>query len=146
MSEAPDEELIGAAITALKADADLGGMVGTRIYDRVPEKAAGKAGVETPYVSLGPMSSVTADADCIDGEEITLQFDVWSRGDGDAYGGREARRIMAAIRRALSDAELVLADNALVTLTFELKRLGRDADGATWHGLVQFSAVVETPS
>ncbi|MEQ1901859.1 MAG: DUF3168 domain-containing protein [Devosia sp.] len=145
MSTAPDEEIIAAAIVALKADAALVELVGGRIYDRVPEKAAGKTGVEFPYISLGPTSSLAADVNCSDAEEITLQFDVWSRGDGIAYDSREVRRIVRAIRRVLSDAELVLDDAALVTMTYELNRVLREADGATNHGLIQFVAVVESP-
>ena len=144
MSLAPDHDLIKAAIAALKATLAVSEQVGDRIYDRVPEKASGRPGVQYPYISMGPTSIAPGDVDCIDGVEVTIQFDVWSQGAGEAYSSAECRSIVEAIRKALHDAELDLEDNALAVLTFELGRTLRDPDGVTNHGVIQFTAIVET--
>lgn len=133
-------ELIRAAVDVLRADATISGYVAGRIFDRVPE-----SGVVSPYISLGPSTAIPDDFDCMDGEEITIQFDVWSWGSDEAYGSMEARKLSGAVKKALHDAELTLADNALVTLQHEITRITRDPDGITNHGVIQFTATVETP-
>ena len=145
MSEAPDLELIKACLDRLRADATLVSLLGPgdQIFDRVPETKDGKTKVRSPYISLGPTTSIPDDYDCRDGEEITFQLDAWSWGHDIAYSSAEVRRIAAAMKRSLHNAEIVLTDNALVTLTHELTRILRDPDGVTNHAAVQFVAVVE---
>lgn len=144
MSElGPDLDLLRAAIARLKATPAVVDLVGERIYDRPPEQSSGELDVTSPYISLGPTSSVPADSDCQAGEEITFQLDCWSWGGGEAYASAECRRINSAVRKALHDAELVLEENALVTLTHEQSRVLRDPDGITNHGVIVFTAIVE---
>lgn len=139
----PDLELINAALTVLRADSTLTGLVpATRFYDRVPEKPA----PAMPYVSIGPTSSLPDDFDCLDGEEISFQLDVWSQGANEAYSSAECRRIVDQVKRLLHNAELSLSVNAVASLQLELKRIVRDPDGVTNHGILQFTAVVETPA
>lgn len=140
---APDLELITAIIAALKADATVSGYVGTKVFDRVPEKQNGEPSVATPYISMGPTSSVPDDFDCRDGEEITVQIDIWASGAGEAYTSTQCRKITDAVKRRLHDADLTLTENALVTLQTELVRVFRDPDGVTYHGVVQMTATVE---
>jgi len=145
MSEAPDLELIKACLDRMKADATLTTLLGPgdRIFDRVPQTKDGKPKVPSPYISVGPTTSIPDDYDCQDGEEITVQFDAWSWGHGEAYGSAEVRKIAAAMKRSLHGAEITLAENALVTLQHELTRILRDPDGFTNHAAVQFTALVE---
>lgn len=138
-------ELILAAINRLRATAAVTALVGTRIYDRVPERLDGTPNVTFPYISMGPTSSVPDDFDCMDGEEITIQFDVWSSGSGEAFGSVECRKITNAIKRALHDVDLPLTTNALVSFQHEMTRILRDPNPAITHGVIQFTAVVETP-
>lgn len=143
----PTYDLQLAALNKLRATAALSALVGQKIYDRVPEKKAGGVNVPdvtSPYVSFGPVTAITDDADCVDGLEITFQIDAWSWGSGDAYSSVEVRKIIGEIRKALHNAELTLTTNALVTLTHELTRILRDSDGITNHGVIQFTALVET--
>jgi len=142
---APDHDLLRAVRAALMADSKIAALVGSRVYDRVPERQDGGADVATPYISFGPSDELPADTDCIDGVEITFQVDVWSSGDDEAYSSAECRTISERVRRVLHDAELTLETNALASLTLALKRILRDPDGAGHHGVVQFTAVVETP-
>ncbi|MEO7172027.1 DUF3168 domain-containing protein [Flavobacterium sp.] len=138
-------ELILAALNKLKATVAVTNFVGARIYDRVPEKQDGTPNVAYPYISMGPSTSISDDFDCMDGEEITIQFDVWSSGNGEAFGSVECRKITGAMKRALHDAELSLPVNALVSLQYELTRVLRDPNPAITHGVIQFTAQVETP-
>lgn len=143
--EAPDVELIRAVLDALRADAGMIELVGSAIFDRAPEQQQGQPPVPTDYVTVGPTTSIPADFDCLSGQEITFQLDGWSSGNGDAYGSARVRKIAAAMIRRLHQAELVLADNALVSLELSLSRTLRDSDGVTNHASVQFTAIVETP-
>lgn len=138
-------ELISAAIAKLRATPAVTNYVSTRIYDRVPGSQNGSENVPFPYISLGPSSSVPDDYECVDGEEITFQFDVWSSGCGEAFSTVECRKISGAIKRALHNAELTLSTNALVTLRHTLTRVMADPDPTISHAAVQFTAVVETP-
>ena len=138
-------ELILAAINRLRATAAVTDFVGTRLYDRVPEDQSGAPAVAFPYISLGPSTSVPDDYDCMDGEEISVQFDVWTSGSGEAYGSVQCRKISSAVKRALHDAELTLSTNALVSLQHEVTRIMDDPNPAITHGVVTFTATVETP-
>ncbi len=144
----PTFELALAAMNKLKATAPLTAFVAQRIYDRVPEKQTASGPVPDvpfPYISLGPTTATSDDYDCLDGLEISLQFDVWSSGSGEAYGSVQCRKIADLVRRALHNADLVLANNALVTLTHSLTQILRDPDGTVNHAVVQFMALVEVP-
>lgn len=138
-----DIALIAAMFAALKADAALAVLIGQRIYDRVPSTQDGAPTVAYPYVSLGPTTGLTDDADCIPAEEITVQWDVWSSGTGEAYGSVECRKIAGHIKRVLHEAELSLSDGALATLTHEMTRILDDPQPHIHHGAVSFTGVVE---
>lgn len=144
----PSYELQLVALGALRASAALTAIVGAKIYDRVPERLAGGAlvpDVTSPYISFGPVSMLPDDADCIDGEEITFQIDVWSWGSGLAYGSVQARQIAGLVKKALHKADLELTTNALVSIRHAQTQILRDSDGITNHGVIQFTAIVETP-
>lgn len=138
-------ELMRAVMDALRGDATVIGFVGERIYDRVPEKQDGTPDVPFPYISMGPTSSVPADFDCLKGEDVTLQVDVWSSGGGEAWASAQCRKIAGAVKRALHDVDLTLAENALVTLQMDLMRILDDPNPTIHHGVLQFTGTIETP-
>ena len=76
---------------ALEDDAALSGLVGGRIYDRVPDRAP------TPYLTHGALTSRPLDAEGVEEHVVTL--DAWSRG----HGRREVQEILAALETALAD-------------------------------------------
>ncbi|WP_043062372.1 DUF3168 domain-containing protein [Brucella anthropi] len=131
----PTYELQGQIVTRLKASPELTALIGGRIYDRVPESPT------FPYVSFGPSDEISDNADCIDGFEVTMQLDVWSR----AVGFPECRRIVDAVRKALPEDGITMADNALVMFNHRISRVFRDQDGLTSHGAMTFEAFVEQP-
>lgn len=131
----PTLELQGAIVTRLKAYSSLTAHIGQRVYDSVPAQPA------FPYVSIGPSDEVTDDAECIDGFEISMQIDVWSR----AVGFPEARQIADAVRQALHGYEINLAGNALVYFHHRVTRMFRDPDGLTNHAALTFTGFAEQP-
>lgn len=138
MSNDAAYELQVAITKALKASSAVKALVKDRIYDRVP-MANGKVTAAFPYISFGPEQDIPDHIDCIDGGEIVLQIDVWSR----APGRKEAKQIARAVKDALDDADLELGDNALVCLSYEGRRILDDPDGLTTHIPMTFQATVE---
>lgn len=131
----PTLELQGAIVTRLKAQPAVTALIGQRIYDAVPAQPV------FPYVSFGPSDELTEDAECIDGFEISMQIDVWSR----SVGFPEARQIADAVRQALHGYELNLTSNALVTFQHRITRMFRDPDGLTNHAALTFTSFTEQP-
>lgn len=138
MSEDASYELQQAIVRALRASPAVAALIDGRVYDRVPAKS-GMIVAEHPYVSFGPEQDIPEHLDCIDGGDIVLQIDVWSR----APGRREAKRIARAVKDALDDADLQLETNALVCLSYEGRQVLDDPDGLTTHIAMSFQATVE---
>jgi hypothetical protein len=131
----PSLALQAAVVAALKADATLTGLVGQRIYDRVP------AGASFPYVALGSDEVLDDgyDIDCGDGYEIFSALHVWSR----AVGQVEMKRIAGACRDALHDAALTVTGFSLIDFKHRQTRYLDDPDGATRHAVVGFRALID---
>lgn len=129
------DELQRTIYAALVADASVGALIGNRIYDAMPSDG------EYPCVTFGPQESFPDDADCIDGEEHTIQLDVWSRSQGRL---NPCKRIVKAVSNALHEAALSLADpHALVEIRVTSARVFLDPDRITAHGVLICTALVE---
>ena len=139
----PSLELQRAIVRVLTADSDVADLVAGRVYDAVPPETerAADTGAAWPYISMGPSDERSDDADCIDGFEITLQIDCWSR----AVGCPEVRELAAAVRSALDDEELPLDETAMVAFAHVTTRIFRDPDGLTSHAAMTFAALIEQP-
>jgi hypothetical protein len=122
----PSLELQAALVAAMKGR--IGGNVGSRIYDDVPEYP------QFPYVSLGPCQMLPDKAGCIDGAEVIPQIDVWSR----AVGFGESKTIVKAILAVLDDAPLELAGFNTVLFQIQSVNYLRDPDGLTRHAALTF--------
>lgn len=131
--KAATSELQKVIIQTLSNDADVKDIVDGRVFDSVPLKA------EYPYISLGPMTSNTTLADCLELDNISAQIDVWSRD----ISSKEMRELANAVRQALTKSELALEKNGLVLFIHESTRELRDPDGLTSHAAVNFEAVVQ---
>jgi hypothetical protein len=131
----PSLELQKRLVAALKALAMT--EVGDRIYDRVPEAAA------FPYLSIGDCQVLPDKAGCIDGSEVFLQIDAWSRATN--YG--ETKTIAKQIVARLDDAEDLNVDGYDV-IVFELQGVQhlRDPDGMTRHAAITFRTLVQPSS
>ncbi|MGB1215873.1 MAG: DUF3168 domain-containing protein [Pikeienuella sp.] len=118
----------------LVADADVGALIGDRIYDGSPSDR------EFPCITFGPHDSVPEYLDCLDARTETVQLDVWSRDQGRM---RPCKEIMDAARDALHLADLDLTVNALIVIRVEGMRCFVDSDGVTAHGILTVEADVE---
>lgn len=128
-------ELQGEAVKRLKAFAPLTALVGARIYDQPSSRA------EHPYVSLGPVQAVSDGAECLTAFEVTMQVDAWSK----KVGRVEVSKIAAAVRAALHDHDLSLAENALLSIQHRQTRILPDPDNQISHAAIEFVALVEQP-
>lgn len=108
------------------------------VYDKIPPAPFAD---KTAYISFGATDSSEDDADCINGQEVTMAIDVWSR----AVGSLECKNLTDLVRKALHRRSLQLNVNALVDVWVVLTRVFRDPDGLTTHGVVQVTAHIEEP-
>lgn len=127
----PSLELQGAIVAALKSPGALPAGVG--VYDHVPPAAT------FPYVSFGPSQGLPDKAGCIDGVEVFVQLDAWSR----KVGYSEVKTIGAAIIAALDDQPLDVA--GFDVIVFELSGVNYlpDPDGLTRHAVISFRSLIQ---
>ena len=126
--------LQSALVAALRADAPLTALLGGQaIHDGAPQ------GAGFPHVSLADLTSL--DYGDVSGErqEHYATLLVWSR----QGGRRQALEILGAVTAVLDGAPLALASHRLVNLAVERTEARRQADGATWRGLMRVRAVTE---
>ncbi|WP_273785607.1 DUF3168 domain-containing protein [Brucella intermedia] len=121
-------------IATLKASPAVMALVADRIWDEPP------ANPEFPYISMGPDSFSTADADCIDMREQTVQIDCWTRANGRKW---PCKQIVDAVVGALRHLDGDLSDGALVDSEIRIARVLDDQDGITAHGVVQLIVIIE---
>ncbi|GAA6190889.1 DUF3168 domain-containing protein [Phaeobacter sp. NW0010-22] len=127
-------ELQTLIFETLVADADVGVLIGDRIYDGPPVDR------EFPCVTFGPDDSTFDELREISTRTETVQLDVWSR---DGARLRPCKQICDAIKAALHHADLSLITHALVTIEIEGMRAFMDRDGRTAHGVVTVQAQIE---
>ena len=130
----PSDELQTAIYAALVADAGVGALVGDAIYDGRPPVLPDKC------ITFGPSDYVPDDMDCITGRQETVQIDCWWASNRRL---KPVKTLADAVKAALHRAELPLGTHALAFLEVEEVRAFMDADGATGHGVVIVTAMVE---
>lgn len=125
-------DLFTAIYTELSTNAALAAIIGDdSVYDHVPPGAA------TPFVVIGDETAVDDSMSLMDAQEHTLTIHCWSEGASTL----EVKRMQAAVRNALHDADLNLLDGICVNIRCEFKEIMRDPDGVSWHGVMRFRAV-----
>lgn len=128
-------ELQKLIFDTLRADAAVMA-IANGVYDRVPSSPYG---TRTAYISFGPSDVVDDGADCIDAGIYTFQVDAWSI----AVGQVECKRLVDAIKDALHERDLQLTENALAEIRVDFRRILKDPDGLTTHGVVTVTASIE---
>lgn len=128
----PSLELQAAIVAALKNSPAVTALVGNRIYDAVPSNAT------FAYISLGDCQVLPDKADCLDGAEVFLQVDVWSR----AVGYPESKTIAKAVVDKLDDQPLTVAGHDVVIFEHQSTQYLRDPDGLTRHAAVSMRALI----
>jgi hypothetical protein len=134
MAEVASWALQRGIYQALVGSSDLTTLLGgARIYDNAPQGAA------FPFITFG--QSVVRDwsTGTEDGAEHNLTLHVWSR----TGGKKQAQEIIEAVRAALHDQPLILADQHLINLRHEFSEARLDPDGDTFHSIVRYRAVTE---
>lgn len=132
----PSEALQRAIYDRLRSDAAVAALVAGRVFDLVPQDNP----PAFPYVSFGAFQVLDDSAGCIDGAEVFVTLDVWSRSQGTV----EAKRICAAVASALHEADLPLdGEHRLVEITRNSSNVFMDADGLTAHGVITLRALTE---
>lgn len=127
-------DLQQAVHATLAADAAMLALLGdTRVYDDVPRGAA------FPYVTLAAFTARDWATGTEPGTEITFIVHAWSRG----AGHKGPHLIAEAVRGALHDQALTLADHRLVNLRHESSETRRERDGDTYRVISRFRAVLE---
>ncbi len=118
----------------LITDAGVQALIADRVFDGPPNDAA------LPYVSFGPHDLVADDAEDIIADEHTFQIDIWSE---DPLGYEEAKKIGAAVKKALHNLEPDLIDGATTGLEVTGRRYMRDRDPTHKHGILTITATIE---
>lgn len=125
-----------AVVSRLKAYAALDALVADRILDRAPDN------VTFPFIQMGYFDTIDDSADCIDGCQVRIEINVWSR----APGQTEAKTIAGHVRAALHEYALTLDEPfaAVGNVEHENSRPQGDGDGITTRIIVSFLVWVET--
>jgi len=127
-------DLQQAVHATLAADAAVLALLGgARVYDDVPRGGA------FPYVSLAAFTVRDWATGTEPGTEVTFTVHAWSRG----AGHKGPHLVAEAVRGALHDQPLTLADHHLVNLRHESSETRRERDGDTYRVIARFRAVLE---
>lgn len=113
-------------------------LVGLKIVDLAP------SGHSTPYISL-EVASEDFSTGTEDGQEFTIDVNVWHQTGSQTPETATARNIMAEVRKTLHTAILVMDapyNNVLTRVTNQIGPF-RDPDGLTLHGIVTVRALVD---
>lgn len=91
-----------------------------------------------PYIVLGPSYWVSADAECIEAREVTLQIDAYDEATNKGRLEDLTDDIATALRGWSDEVALTMHP-----LEIEAVRVTDDPDGVSVHGMVTVRAMVE---
>jgi Protein of unknown function (DUF3168) len=128
----PSLELQQTLVVVLKNN--IGSDVGPRIYDEVNPSAT------FPYVTLGESQVLPDKAECIDGVEVFVQIDVWTR-NGNGYV--QTKQIAKNIKAVLDDKPPTLPGYIAVIFEHQETRYMKDPDGLTRHAALTFRSLIQ---
>ena len=127
----PSLEIQAAVVAALKTSGALPAAIGSRVYDSVPTAPT------FPYITLGDCQVLPDKAGCIDGAELFMQIDVWSR----TVGFTEAKQIAKSVVTKLDDKPLTVAGQDVIVFEHQSTQYLRDPDGLTRHAAMTFRSL-----
>lgn len=128
-------DLQTALLNLARADAGVTALLGNRLYETPPSSP------DFPFSSVDWGRFTDVPGECLDAQQVELQFTFWSR----EAGAQQAAAMAEAFRRALRVEEEAVA---MTNHTLRLLRIGsaqvlRDDDGQGWHAVVEVSAIVD---
>ena len=132
-----DEKLQGAVFGRVSNDAQLAQIMGQPVaefFDYVPDH------VTFPYINYQLVQSTENDTSTEESFETVFALHVWSIKEGT----RETHRILQRLYRLFhNQPDLVLELYKVVNLQYQVSEVLRDPDGATYHGIIRFRAVLD---
>jgi hypothetical protein len=123
-----------AIVAALKADAPLAAMVGTKIYDRVPPT------VVPPYCALTGWQEIDQGTECMDASEVFFDVQCFST----AVGRPECAAIAAAVKKALNRVAPAVTAHTNVEIQHNSTLYFTETDNLTSRAVVSFRALVDS--
>ena len=130
----PERALAAALLAAVRADPGVNALVAGRAWDQPPPDPV------YPYVQLGRIEVQPAGSgEPEEGVDMVASLTCVSR-----FGGKEeAAAVGAALREALHDAALPVADQRLVNLRVSFQDVFRASDWRSVYGVTRLRAVLE---
>lgn len=127
--------LVAAIGAALRGDAALASVLGSRVYDAPPARAV------MPSVTIRLVSARDGSTADTEAQLLTFDLDVWDRYEiGDTLG--RPRAVMGHIRRILHMRPIPVPGVALLSLLCtDARGPARDPDEVALHGTVTVAAL-----
>lgn len=133
-----DSGLQKAVFDRISTDPQIAQIMGQPVaefFDYVPENTT------FPYINYQLVQSVENDTSTEESFETVFALHVWSTKEGT----KETNQILQRIYRLFHNRpdNLVLELYKVVNLQFQVSEVLRDPDGATYHGVIRFRAVLD---
>lgn len=126
-------DLQSAIYSTLNDDSTLDGIIGNnKIFDHVPQDT------DYPYVRIGNISVANMGTKTLDGNEYSIDIDVWSR----YRGKKEISDAMERIYDLLHEATYSVSGANMVVSQVRSTTTLRENDGLTAHGVIFLSVIV----
>lgn len=123
-------------VAALKADAGVSALVGTRVYDEPPQDPV------RPYIRIGNIEPRPLRTACGQASQTVFSLECYSR----PFAGRvECTKVAEAAVEALDEQHAAITVDGfnLVYLFWVTQTVGRDTDGESYTGIVAFEALLD---
>jgi len=119
--------------TTLNGDSTLDGIIGdNKIFDNVPQDTA------YPYVIINNETAVNRGTKTVDGNEYTVDLEVWSQ----YRGKKEIKDAMERIYALFHDANFAVSGADMVVSQVRNVLTLVESDGITRHGVLTLSVIV----
>lgn len=126
----PSLALQAQVVALLRGDAAVTGLVGQRIFDRVPPDAP------MPYVAMTGWQTISEDAECFEAYEVYFDVQCYSN----SVGRVEVARLAGAVKSALHKAAITAGGDPTISHNNTLYFVD---DGLTQRAVVNFRALVD---
>jgi hypothetical protein len=126
-------DLQAIVYSTLNGDSALDGIVGNnKIFDNVPQDTG------YPYVVIGNESAINRGTKNLDGNEYTIDIEVWSQ----YRGKKEIKEAMERIYNLFHDADYSVSGADMVISQVRNVITLTENDGITRHGVITLSVIV----
>jgi len=130
-------DVMTAIRTAMLADASIAALVGTRVYDTVPEKAA------MPCMTIGDTGYIDSSTSSSEAQDMEIDVHCWDMPSdkANAKNTADVRALMGHVRRVFHDLALAVSGrNVLVCRVTRAMPVIADANEI--HGVVTIRVLI----